>query len=63
MWATINGHEKTVRFLLSLGLDPNTKREDGKESFQLAREYRQASVLKVLREHGKADSRAPASKH
>jgi Ankyrin repeats (3 copies) len=68
MWATINGHEKTVRFLLSLGLDPATKRDDGKDCFRLARDYRQNGVLNALKQYAKAkptksaDDRKPASR-
>jgi hypothetical protein len=66
MWAVINGHEKTVKFLLGLGLNPSAKRDDGKDSFTLAREYRQTGVVKILREEAKnnrqSDDRKPASR-
>lgn len=48
MWAAINGHEKTARFLMGLGLDPTAKRDDGKNSFILARENRQIAIIKTL---------------
>ncbi|MGZ3718528.1 MAG: ankyrin repeat domain-containing protein, partial [Bdellovibrionota bacterium] len=65
MWATINGHEKTVKFLLSIGADPKIKREDGKNSLQLAQQYRQPLVLKLLKSVAAApapSARKPASK-
>jgi len=65
MWATINGHEKTVKFLLSIGADPKIKREDGKNSLQLAQQYRQPLVLKLLKSIAaapEAKTRKPASK-
>jgi hypothetical protein len=54
MWSAINGHEKTAAYLLSAGIDPAAKREDGKTALTLAKQYHQKAIETLL-------TRAPAS--
>lgn len=66
MWATINGHEQTVTYLVKLGFDLEAKREDGKTVFGLAKLYHQTGIERILRaanrSKGSFSQRTPASK-
>jgi Ankyrin repeats (3 copies) len=66
MWAAINGHGKTVEYLLQAGLDPKWRRDDGADALKLAHEYRQKQIEQLLRKVAGGKSakgdRKPASK-